>query len=109
MRCRLLVFLGVVAWVAVGDPQVVSGQDSPDESRSGGTLLDRLDNLGRAIFGGPAEDEEKTVKPQRPKPTTRRPKSDRTAAETTLKYWLANTSWNWASSSGNSSSCPGTT
>lgn len=81
MRCRLVVFLVVVAWVAIGGPRSAPAQSSPASSRSGGTLLDRLDNLGRAIFGGPADDEDKAAKASRPKTATRRSKSDRPAPE----------------------------
>jgi len=81
MRCRLFVPLVVVAWVAAGGPRSTPAQSSPGNAKSGGTLLDRLDGLGRAIFGGTADDEEKPAKPSRPKPATRRPKSDRTTPE----------------------------
>jgi uncharacterized repeat protein (TIGR01451 family) len=83
MRCRLLVLAGVVvAWAVLWGPRPTPAQTSSDDPKPRTTLLDRLDGLGRAIFGGPADEEKKEAKPPRPKPTTRRPKSERTAPET---------------------------
>ena len=50
MRCRLLIWVALVSSVLVVNGPVLA-QTTSDQPKESPSLLDRLDNLGRRIFG----------------------------------------------------------
>lgn len=77
MPSKLLAYAGLLAWVLGACPQAAFAQASSGGPRSGFPLIERLGDLGRAIFGPSAGEEESRLRASHAEPAPRRIRSER--------------------------------